>query len=116
MGNDARRDRLSRARKIQPDRFLAGDNEDRTLAVFGFGRRICPGLHTAQDSLFILAASMVAAFDFLPICDTMGNPRLPMVNYTTGMISHPEQFKCQIIPRSKEIIPFIEERDRKSVV
>jgi len=46
---------------FNPDRFLNTDEPrliDFTLP-FGFGRRICPGIHVASQSIFIIAARYV---------------------------------------------------------
>jgi cytochrome P450 len=47
--------------EFRPERFL--DGEDPMFAKFtlsfGFGRRICPGMHIAQQSLFILISRYV---------------------------------------------------------
>jgi cytochrome P450 len=50
---------------FKPERFL---NADRTLlddpvltSVFGFGKRICPGRHFADATLFISIASLFSA-------------------------------------------------------
>jgi cytochrome P450 len=71
--------------KFKPERFM-GEDDKSSLAIFGFGRRICPGLHTAQDSLFIMAASVIATFDVSSILDKDKNPIIPEVRYTTGLI------------------------------
>ncbi|KAH9830993.1 cytochrome P450, partial [Rhodofomes roseus] len=53
--------------KVIPERYLGESNEDlnpdpRDFA-FGYGRRVCPGQVLAEDILFIIAASVLAAFD-----------------------------------------------------
>lgn len=50
---------------FRPDRFLDTSNPrfaEFTLP-FGFGRRLCPGMHVASQSLFILVARYAA-----PVC------------------------------------------------
>ncbi|KIJ19370.1 hypothetical protein PAXINDRAFT_7853 [Paxillus involutus ATCC 200175] len=48
-----------------PERFLRSDgtlNDDKFGYIFGFGRRICPGRHLADASLWCAMASILAAF------------------------------------------------------
>jgi cytochrome P450 len=52
---------------FKPERFLNPDGsprEDPILAsAFGFGRRICPGRHFAEATLFITVASLFSVFN-----------------------------------------------------
>ncbi|ELU41976.1 cytochrome P450 oxidoreductase, putative [Rhizoctonia solani AG-1 IA] len=67
-----------------PDRFLQNefgtkpgvDNTDRrTNMAFGSGRRFCPGVHLANNSLMLNTMNMVWAFDFSLATDPdTGNP------------------------------------------
>ncbi|PPR03921.1 hypothetical protein CVT24_008106 [Panaeolus cyanescens] len=59
-----------------PERFLDlkdgqlnPDVQDPSCAIFGYGRRICPGQHLAQDTIFITVASTLALFNILPPLD-----------------------------------------------
>ncbi|CAE6466013.1 unnamed protein product [Rhizoctonia solani] len=59
---------MSRDKKIyenpeefNPDRYL--DPSVPPCPIFGFGRRECPGTHYAESSLFIMIASILAAFN-----------------------------------------------------
>lgn len=61
---------------FNPDRFLpyphssghyaAGPAEARDHWAFGAGRRICSGMHLAENSMFIVLAKLLWAFDILP--------------------------------------------------
>lgn len=61
---------------FNPDRFLAyphgaghyaaGPAEARDNWAFGAGRRICSGLHLAENSMFIVLVKLLWAFDILP--------------------------------------------------
>ena len=64
---------------------------------FGGGRRICPGLHVAEKSLFINIARTLWGFDIQLAKDEDGNV-IP-VDFTTkglmpGALSNPKPFKC----------------------
>jgi cytochrome P450 len=49
---------------FSPDRFLkANPDPDPRKYIFGFGRRVCPGLHVANNSAWIMCAGILAVFD-----------------------------------------------------
>ncbi|KAG8708698.1 hypothetical protein FRC11_006243 [Ceratobasidium sp. 423] len=58
--------------RFNPDRYLDPTVPD--APSFGFGRRICPGMHHAESVVFITAAGMLAMFDIRPEDDANGNP------------------------------------------
>ncbi|KAF9267739.1 cytochrome P450 [Marasmius fiardii PR-910] len=87
-----------------PERFLTEDgrcSEDEKFFVFGFGRRICPGRHYAILTLWTAIASILAQFEIGPSEDGAGRPikSLADVNYSSGVISQPDNFRCVIKPR-----------------
>ncbi|KAJ4371987.1 hypothetical protein N0V83_003760 [Neocucurbitaria cava] len=63
-------------KRFNPDRYLpyphgsghyaAGPASARDHWSFGAGRRICSGLHLAENSMFIVLAKLLWAFDILP--------------------------------------------------
>ncbi|PIL25375.1 cytochrome P450 [Ganoderma sinense ZZ0214-1] len=65
---------------FNPDRFLGSTGNldvhgcDPADVVFGFGRRVCPGRHFAESTLFILVASVLSAFEIGPPVDEDGAP------------------------------------------
>jgi len=89
--------------KFNPERFLGGCPElDPRATVFGYGRRICPGLNVAQSSLWVACAMSLAVFDIEKYVDGFGNVVEPKIHYSDGTISHPPPFKCTIKPRSEK--------------
>ncbi|GJE86537.1 cytochrome P450 [Phanerochaete sordida] len=88
---------------FDPTRFLPEDGRapetDPREYCFGFGRRICPGLHLADSSVYISCAMVLATFDISKSVEN-GEVVEPVVEYTSGTISHPKPFKCTIKPRS----------------
>lgn len=120
-----------------PERFLdASQNTvDPAMYAFGFGRRyaiaillptihgfesifmpsICPGKSLAENSVFIIIASLLASFDILPpdSADLKADFDLGLVRYaclcytlvnfeiciTYLYHSYPNPFKCRIVPR-----------------
>ncbi|KAL5514759.1 hypothetical protein ACEPAG_2075 [Sanghuangporus baumii] len=90
--------------KFRPERWLATDGRNAPLEAnkiaFGFGRRICPGRHFAENSIFIGVASILAMFDIKMAVDDQGKPIVPKEEYTQNFVRHPKPFKCEITPRS----------------
>ncbi|TFY69814.1 hypothetical protein EVG20_g2995 [Dentipellis fragilis] len=87
---------------FKPERFLQNDgtlNDDEAPAVFGFGRRVCPGKCIADSSLWIAVASLLAVFDLNLAKDGDGN-MIPVKDAVTeGLTSRPQPFECSIVPR-----------------
>jgi cytochrome P450 len=70
--------------EFKPERYLTLDPTTNTLkintsvldpeaAVFGYGRRICPGRHLSNEALSLMAASLLAAFTVTAPKDENGN-------------------------------------------
>ncbi|THG98128.1 hypothetical protein EW026_g3999 [Hermanssonia centrifuga] len=86
---------------FKPERFLGPDAEpDYGNLPFGFGRRICPGMHLADASLFVYTATILASFNIGKPKDKEGNFIEQDVEYSTGIVSVPGPFSCTIKPRS----------------
>ncbi|KAG8698711.1 hypothetical protein FRC09_007078 [Ceratobasidium sp. 395] len=86
--------------KFRPERYLVENPppEPENYA-FGFGRRICPGLHIAQQSMWISISNTLANFMITKARDENGMEITPEEKYSTGLISHPLPFKCSITPK-----------------
>ena len=52
---------------------LSADPHDRDHWTFGAGRRLCPGLHVAERTLFLSMARILWAFDIKKAKDEKGN-------------------------------------------
>lgn len=95
---------------FRPERFIEA-TDPRLLDFelpFGFGRRICPGMHLARNSISINIARFMWAFDILPALDAQGKPIIPdSNNYTNGFNSKPVSFDCRIIPRNEKVVDVI---------
>ncbi|KAK0242387.1 cytochrome P450 [Armillaria nabsnona] len=96
---------------FNPDRFIPSEGRttepDPGELCFGFGRRICPGLHLADASVFISCAMSLAVFD-ISKCVENGVVVEPLHEQTSGTISHPKPFKCDIKPRSHKAVSLIQ--------
>ncbi|KAJ7204583.1 cytochrome P450 [Mycena rebaudengoi] len=90
--------------KFNPDRFLLNGRlnpavRDPSL-VFGFGRRVCPGRHMAQSTLWITVASLLTVFNITKAIGEDGKILEPSYEYHSALVLMPFSFKCSIKPRS----------------
>ena len=72
---------------------------------FGAGRRICPGMHLAENSLFILLAKILWAFEIRPPLTAEGKEETLDVSddaYEDGANTLPKPYKVRFVPRSPE--------------
>lgn len=79
----------------QPDPFL------RNHFSFGAGRRICPGLHLAENSLFITVAMILWAFEIRPPLDPDGREQDVDVSdaaYELGVNTLPLPYSMRFVP------------------
>lgn len=72
--------------QFKPERFL-GLNEERAKEIdprnfiFGFGRRVCVGQFFADQQIWLVIASLIAAFDIKKAKDEFGKEITPIPNY-----------------------------------
>ncbi|KAF8216492.1 cytochrome P450 [Mycena galopus ATCC 62051] len=100
-----------------PDRYLTengtkpgvdGSNLRPTLP-FGGGRRICPGIHLAQDTINLNVMNLLWAFNFnKAIGQDNTLVEVDTMDYLTGLTSKPRSFKCRITPRTAETAEIIQ--------
>ncbi|KAF8885567.1 cytochrome P450 [Gymnopilus junonius] len=69
--------------KFDPSRYLRG--EPHPVGHFGFGRRICPGRHLADSSVWIAIASILFAFTISPVKASDGTPLIPEEEFLSGV-------------------------------
>ncbi|KAF7333337.1 putative cytochrome P450 [Mycena venus] len=101
-----------------PERYMLTENgtkpgidgsDLKATFPFGFGRRICPGMHLAFNSININAMNLLWAFDFKPDIDADGKPiTVDTAAYVKGITTAPLPFKCRITPRSTAKAKIIE--------
>ncbi|KAI0352103.1 cytochrome P450 [Trametes cingulata] len=92
--------------EFRPERFLSTTNPKlkKFTIHFGFGRRICPGMHMANQSIFIVIARLLWAFDITPEVDADGKPIIPSKDEcTSGLITRLSPFPCLFRPRSRSV-------------
>ena len=78
--------------EFKPERFLNNDGsvrDDPTLSIaFGVGRRICPGRHFVDATIFIVASSILSVFNVMKATDENGYeiPVDPAALVQTGVL------------------------------
>jgi len=78
------------------------DPAKRDHFAYGVGRRICPGIHVAENSLFLLVSRVLWGFNIGKEVDEMGMEIDVDVNaYAGGGLAKPFPFKATIVPRSE---------------
>ncbi|OAX36943.1 cytochrome P450 [Rhizopogon vinicolor AM-OR11-026] len=94
------------ASEFNPDRFLNSDGtltDDTVSMVWGFGRRICPGRHLAESSLWSAMVCMLAVFKFSKARDETGREIEIKPQWHGGLTVRPVEFPCSITPRNAEM-------------
>ncbi|KAF9077359.1 cytochrome P450 [Rhodocollybia butyracea] len=101
---------------FKPERFVETTDPrliNHKFGCFGFGRRICPGMHVALQSLYIVISRMLWSFDVLPVVEN-GTGYIPGADdFTLGLVSRPTNLKYRLVPRFeivKELIAMEAER------
>ena len=106
--------------KFKPERYLtyahrssfyanSGD-ADRDHYTFGAGRRICPGIHLAENGLFLAVANLIWAYEFRPPLDKNGKESsmdLGDEAFLDGAIRIPKPYEVRIIPRNPERLALV---------
>ena len=105
--------RYPEPRRFNPSRFANDKQSAFDAAVnadvrqcdhftFGAGRRICPGIHVAERSLFLAIARILWAFEIRPVKNGEGNDILPDPDrLTQGFACEPLEYMVEIRPRSE---------------
>jgi len=92
--------------EFNPDRYVDSKDcpaePDHSQAVFGFGRRGCPGSHFALANLFLDVALILSAFNIKPIKNSAGQDEPPPIIIEDGHTRSVRPFKCVIEPRNAE--------------
>ncbi|CAK5284755.1 unnamed protein product [Mycena citricolor] len=90
----------------KPERWLTPDGtrlnpamDDPAGLPFGFGRRVCPGRHLAETSVWLATACMLATFDVAKKVAPDGQVVEPVLEYDLGVLAGLKPFECSITPR-----------------
>lgn len=89
---------------LASDYAASPDYMRRDHFIYGAGRRLCPGIHLSERSMFIGAAKLLWGFQFEPGLNESGQPVAidtdPITGYTEGFLVCPRAYKCKVSPRS----------------
>ena len=121
--------RWNEPEKYDPSRYLSypltagayaagADAEGRDHFDFGAGRRICPGMHLAENSLFITLAKIMWAFEIRPALSAGNEEEHVDVSdaaFEPGMNTLPKPYRVRFIPRNPSIEQTLREEWKKAV-
>jgi cytochrome P450 len=86
---------------FDPSRWLSFSASDLRYHAVGYGRRICPGRHIAENSVFLNMAKIMWGFDIMLEGD--GGAKVdPDMNWTTGFLTKPLPLKAKFTVRSQQ--------------
>lgn len=91
-------DRYKNRTKLASYYAASPDFSSRDHYVYGAGRRLCPGIHLAERSLFVAVAKLLCAFEFRERLDAPVNVD-PRTGYMNGAVRVPKNFKCEVLVR-----------------
>lgn len=112
---------------FQPERFLKSSTgtkpglESKTLPllkdmIFGTGRRVCPGMHLARNSLLLNTTCLLWAYNFTKAKRADGTEiEVDTTDCKDNASSSPNPFECDIRPRSQRHAQVIREKFTESV-
>lgn len=100
--------------KFDPERFfgperMASEACQQVEAVFGFGRRICPGRFFAEANIWMLMTNMIATMDIGKAVDEKGREIDAPVEYVGSFVRHAKPFKCKVEYRSEKARVLVEQ-------
>ncbi|KAG1730256.1 cytochrome P450 [Suillus paluster] len=99
-------EKYANASEFNPDRFLNPDGsltDDTVSVVWGFGRRICPGRHLAEASLWSAMVCLLAVFKFSKAKDETGREIEIEPRWHGGITVRPMPSPCSITPRNADM-------------
>ncbi|KZW01067.1 cytochrome P450 [Exidia glandulosa HHB12029] len=106
-------DTYSNPDTFNPERFLKDgrldpDVQDPRVTFFGYGRRICPGRHFADATVFLTIAMTLHCFSIKPRMQG-GKEVIPSEELVTGLTSLPAPFRCTIEPRFERVASLVDD-------
>lgn len=96
------------------DYINTSDPDARDHFTYGAGRRVCPGVHVAERSLFINIVRVIWGFNINKAKGPDGRLIEPTTAMVPGFLSIPEPFDCEFVPRSARHDKIIREEFTKA--
>lgn len=86
---------------FEPERYMSPrDEPDPRTVVFGFGRRICPGLHFADAQAFYIVSQLLSIFSFSKAIDEKGSEIHVEPTVRPGLIANLPEFPFRAVSRN----------------
>ncbi|EJU02480.1 cytochrome P450 [Dacryopinax primogenitus] len=103
--------------KFMPERWLDPTVRHANIWPFGFGRRVCPGMHLAKNSVALVITRLLWAFDIKKKVDqaTGRDIDVDTLDYAEGVVLCPNKFPATFILRSKENGETIRHETREAI-
>ncbi|WQF76450.1 Putative cytochrome P450 [Colletotrichum destructivum] len=104
--------------EFRPERFAEQREYPGTLghSAFGWGRRVCPGMHLGSASVALNIARVLWGFAVGPAKDEKGRDvDVDIFAYSDGFNSSPLPFPCSITPRSPRHAEVIGEEHERAL-
>lgn len=96
------------------DYINVNDPYERDHFTYGAGRRVCPGVHVAERSLFINIVRSLWGFNISKKKGPDGKLIEPETGMIRGFLSVPKPFECEITPRSAQHVAVIRASFKKA--
>ncbi|KAJ7016951.1 cytochrome P450 [Mycena alexandri] len=103
--------------RFDPERFMSKRDYPGPWqhSSFGYGRRVCPGMHLGSNSVYINIARILWGFNLRKARDENGQEiDVDTFAYTDGFNSVPQPFAIYITPRSAEHLAIIERENESA--
>lgn len=122
-------DRYEEPTNFRPERYLDVDAKERYESnsriqpygpdrfIWGAGRRICPGIYLADNSLFVALAKILWAFEIRPPLNQAGHEcalDMSEESYEEGRITIPKPFRLRFVSRGEKFDHVIMEEHKNS--
>ncbi|CAE7145026.1 unnamed protein product [Rhizoctonia solani] len=101
---------------FEPSRYLKPTPDpDPRKYIFGFGRRVCPGLHVANNATWIICAGILSVFELQPGLELLarveqlgGRSSMRMYElFKPYLVYDPLPFSCGFVPRDQAAVELL---------
>lgn len=110
---------------FKPERYLnkplaaaeylnSNDPYERDHFTYGAGRRVCPGVHVAEKSLYINIVRTLWGFDIRRSKGPDGKLEELDLTFVRGFLSVPKKYPCDLSPRSAKHAAVIRETFKRA--
>ncbi|KIM28312.1 hypothetical protein M408DRAFT_329418 [Serendipita vermifera MAFF 305830] len=96
---------------FRPERFLTDDANslpNPLSVVFGYGMRVCPGIHLADRTGFHIGTMVAALYDVAPL-EGKNRPRPELAEYTDAAFRMPIGVEARFIPRDSHTLELLKD-------